>query len=153
MVPGCRYVGYIFFLLFSICVVDSTVMTTFLFTAVWRWECMSDRLLPRKQDAPGVFASIILFLTRRPYSAAVVRFSNSRRMRGAGRKKSLLQLVRMPTVCMSFQRALFYVRDVWLFLCRRHLARRNATPAQRCCHPEYRWRICPCALSLKCVLT
>lgn len=49
---------------------------------------MSDHLLPRNPDAPGVFASIILFLTQRPYSAAVVRFSNNRCMRGAGRKKS-----------------------------------------------------------------
>lgn len=49
---------------------------------------MSNSLLPRKQEAPEVFASIILFLTQRPYSAVVVRFSNSRCMRGAGRKKS-----------------------------------------------------------------
>lgn len=65
-----------------------SLMTTFLFTAVWRWECRPDRLLPRKREAPGVFASIILFLTQWPYSAVVVRFSNSRCMRGAGRKKS-----------------------------------------------------------------
>lgn len=83
-----RYV-YIFYILFSNCVGDSTVMTTFVFTAVWKWECTSDRLLPRKWEAPGVFASIILFLTQRPYSAAVVRFSNSRHMRRAIEKKKV----------------------------------------------------------------
>lgn len=112
-----------------------------------------------KRDAPGVFAGIILFLTQRPHSAAVVRFSNGRGTRGAGRKKRekkrvSFSLFRMPTCAYGlFQGPLFHVGDVWLFLCRRHLAERNAAPAQRRCHPEYRWRICPCALSLKCALT
>lgn len=46
---------------------------------------------------------------------------------------------------VSFQTALLHVRDVRLFLCRWHLRERNSTPTQRCCHPEYRWRMCPCA--------
>lgn len=68
----------------------SHLMTAFLFIVAWKWERTSDRLLPRKREAPRVFASIILILTQRPYSAAVVRFSNSRRMSGAGWKKSPL---------------------------------------------------------------
>lgn len=91
-------------LLFCMCIVDSTLMITF--TAVWRQERGSDSLLPRKWKAHGVFASIILFLTWRPYSAVVVRFSNSRRMRGAGMKKSPLacsnanyELSNSPLLC------------------------------------------------------
>lgn len=67
---------------------------------------MSDRLLPRKQEAPGVFASIIFFLNQRPYSAVVVRFSNSRRMREAGRRKScsnancVYELSKGPLSCL-----------------------------------------------------
>lgn len=147
----CRYFAYTYFcVLFCIRSVDWTLMTTFLFTAPWKWDCTSDRLLPRKREAPRVFASIILILTQRSYSAAVVRFSNGRGTRGAGRKKS-------PSACsnvhVSFQRALLHVRDVRLFLCRWHLRERNSTPTQRCCHPEYRWRMCPCALYLKYMLT
>lgn len=55
---------------------------------------MHVRLLLRKREPRGVFASIILFLTQRPYSAVVVRFSNGRHMRGAGWKKS-------PSACSN----------------------------------------------------
>lgn len=64
----------------------------------------------------------------------------------------LLCLVWIPT--MSFQTLLSPGCDVWLFLCRLSIwGETNAVLAQCCCHPEYRWRICPCALSLKYALT
>ncbi len=96
LIPGNGVVCYkcccffFFFYIFPSIQLTQLLMTTFLFTAVWRWECTSNPLRPRKWETHGVFASIILFLTQRPFSAAVVRFGNSRRMSGAGRKNSPL---------------------------------------------------------------
>lgn len=129
-----------------ICAMKSTPIITF--REVQKWQCTLGRPLPRERKALGVFASIILFLTRRPHSAVVVRFANGRRIRGAGRGKyiyiNIYSLLLVPTPTTGFQTALFHARDVWAFLCRQHLGKRNAATAQPRCHPEYRWRLPPC---------
>lgn len=70
-----------------LCIVNSAPIITY--SEVRKWQCTLGWPLPRERKALWVFASIILFLTQRPYSAVVVRFTNSRRMRGAGRKKKI----------------------------------------------------------------
>lgn len=55
------------------------------------------------------------------------------------------------TMRTSIQRAFFHVCDVQALLCRQHLWEKNATPAQPCCQPQCRWRICPlCTLPEVC---
>ena len=42
----------------------------------------------------------------------------------------------MPAMCTSFQRGLFYVRDVWLFLCVRHLGGEKRYPSTTLLSPR-----------------
>lgn len=118
----------------SSCLVYSSLMT-FLFTAVWRCECMSGHLLPRKQNALGVLASVTLFLTQRPSSAVVVGFSNGKGTRRTGRKMSPLACLYAHSV-YELSKGLLFMSVTYDCVCADGISGREALPARTFLSPR-----------------